>query len=164
VALVGCVLLASVRAVGMTTWGVACAWKNSYTHTHQALLAEFAPFAQTNSAVIVSSAFVYTALEANVKNPVHSDWYFDRANWTNNADLNGFIALQPKKLVLVQFDYYRAFAPLLERLRAQPGLVDITVHDAAQVRTPDAIPSVQRVLQQISWAPVIVDLEWKTNN
>jgi hypothetical protein len=161
VALVGCVLLASVRAVGMTTWGAACAWKNSCAHTHQALLAEFAPFAQTNSAVIVSSAYVYTALEANVKNPVHSDWYFDRANWTNNADLNGFIALQPKKLVLVQFDYYRAFAPLLERLRAQPGLVDITVHDAAQVRTPDANPSLQRVLQHISWAPVIVDLEWK---
>ncbi len=161
VALVGCVLLASVRAVGMTTWGAACAWKNSYARTHQALLAEFAPFAQTNAAVIVSSAYVYTALEANVKNPVHSDWYFDRANWTNNADLSGFIALQPKKLVLVQFDYYRAFAPLLERLRAQPGLVDITVRDAAQVRTPDAIPSMQRVLQQISWAPVIVDLEWK---
>jgi hypothetical protein len=161
VALTGCVVLVSVRAAGLTTWGVACAWKNSYARTHQTLLVEFAPFAHRNSAVVVSSAFVYAALEAGVRNPVHSDWYFDRANWTNNADINGLVALQPKKLVLAQFDYYRVFVPLLEQLRARPGLVDITVRDQAAVRTPDSIPALQRVLQQVSWAPVLVDLEWK---
>ena len=161
VVLLGCVLLASVRAVGLTTWGAACAAKNSYPQTHEVLLREFAPFARTNTAVIMSSAYLYTALEAKVQNPVHSDWFFDRANWTNNADLNGLVAAQPSKLVLVQFDYYRAFAPLLERLRREQPQVKITVRDFAVVRTPDSIPSLQRVVQHISWAPVIVDLDWK---
>ena len=160
-ALVGCVALAGVRAVGMTTWGAACAWNNSYARTREILKAEFAPFSETNSAVVVSSALLYTALEAGVKNPVHSDWFFNRASWTNNADLNGLIALQPRKLVLVQFDYYRAFEPLLQELRARQGLVEINVRDQAAVRTPDSIPSLQRVVQHISWAPVIVDLAWK---
>ena len=161
VVLLGCVLLVSVRAMGLTTWGVACAAKNSYPQTHEVLLREFAPFAKTNTAVIMSSAYLYTALEANVQNPIHSDWFFDRANWTNNADLNGLVAAQPGKLVLVQFDYYRAFAPLLERLSREQPQVKITVRDLALVRTPDSIPSLQRVVQHISWAPVIVDLDWK---
>jgi len=97
----------------------------------------------------------------NVKNPVHSDWYFDRANWPGNADLDGLIRLQPQKLVLVQFDYYRAFLPLLERLRQRPGLVKIRAHAFAAVRTPDSIPSLQRVVQRISWVPVVMDLEWE---
>jgi len=159
--MIGCVILISVRAVGMTTWGTACAWKNSYPRTQETLRAEFAPFATNDAPVVVSSAFLYTALACNVKNPIHSDWYFDRANWTNNADLDGFIHLKPQKLVLVQFDYYRAFQPLLKRLQQRPGLVKIRAHDFAAVRTPDSIPSLQRVVQHISWAPVIVDLDWE---
>lgn len=159
-AIVGCVIISFIRAVGLSTWGAACAWKNSYSQTHEVLLGEFAPFARTNFPVIMSSAYLYTALEAGVQNPVHSDWYFDRGNWTNNADLIGFIAVQPRRLVLVQYDYYRAFAPLLERLRLEQAEVKITVRDLTKVRTPDSIPPMQRVLQHISWAPVIVDLEW----
>lgn len=159
-ALIGCVAISSVRAVGLTTWGAACAWKNPYSQTHEILLGEFAPFAKTNSAVLMSSAYLYTALEAGVQNPIHSDWYFDRGNWTNNADLNGFIAVQPRRLVVVQYDYYRAFAPLLKRLvQAQPA-VKISVRDLTKVRVPDSIPALERVLQHITWAPVIVDLEW----
>jgi hypothetical protein len=161
VVLIGCVVLVSIRAVGMTTWGAACAWQNSYWRTHETLRTEFAPFAETNTPVIISSAYMYTALEANVQNPVHSDWYFDRANWTNNADINGLVALRPAKLVLVQFDYYRAFVPLLAQLRQRPGLVSIQVRDLSKIRTPDSIPSLERVVQHISWAPVIVDLDWK---
>ena len=146
VALAGCVLLVSVRAVGMTTWGASCAWKNSYRQTHDTLLKEFAPFANTNSPVIASAAYLYTAAEANVQNPVQADWYFDRATWTNNADLNGFVGLQPRKLVLVQYDYYHMFAPLLERVCRQQGRAQITVRDLAEVRTPDST-SLYHVLQ-----------------
>jgi hypothetical protein len=159
--MLGCVILISVRAVGMTTWGAACAWKNSYPRTQETLRAQFAPFATNDAPVVVSSAYLYTALACNVKNPIHSDWFFDRADSTKDADLNGIIHLKPKKLVLMQYDYYRAFELLLERLRQQPELVEIHVRDQAAVRTPDSIPSMRRVLQHISWAPVIVDLEWK---
>ena len=72
------------------------------------------------------------------------------------------VRLRPPKLVLNQFDYYRAFVPLLEKLRRHPELVQVQVRDFAAVRTPDSIPSLQRVVQHISWAPVIVDLHWQT--
>ena len=74
---------------------------------------------------------------------------------------DGLIRLKPVKLVLTQFDYYRSFLPVLEQLRGKSDLVKITVRDQAAVRTPDSIPSFQRVVQHISWAPVVVDLDWQ---
>jgi len=156
-----CVALVSIRAVGMTTWGAACAQENSYESTHATLRGELEPFAKTSTPVIISSAFLYTALEVGVKHPIHSDWYFDHAAWTNNAEINGLIRFKPPKLVLTQFDYYRSFLPVLGQLRQQPGLVTVRVRDFAAVRPPDSMPSLQRVVQHISWAPVIVDLQWK---
>lgn len=161
-ALVGCLLLVSVRAVGMTTWGAACAWHNSYWQTRRVLHTELQPYVTNEAPVILSSAYLYSALEFGVKRPIHSDWYFDRASADPNADVDGLERLEPPKLILSQFDYYRGFVPVLNKLRQQaPGRVVIHVHDEATIRTPDSIPSVQRVVQHISWAPVIVDLDWK---
>ena len=160
-ALVGCVLLVSVRAVGLTTWGVACAWKNSYQSTQTVLRAELAPFENSNQPVVLSSAFLYRAADLGVKNPINGEWYFDHAHWTNNAQVAGLIRCLPPKLVLTQFDYYRGFEPVLEQLRQRPELVEVQVRNLAAVPPPDAFPSLQRVLQHLSWAPVIVDLHWK---
>jgi hypothetical protein len=101
-------------------------------------------------------------MESGVRSPIYADWYFDHVNWTNHTELAGLIRFKPSKLVLTQFDYYRSFQGVLAQLRQQPGLVSITVRDQAAVRTPDSIPSLRRVVQHISWAPVIVDLEWMT--
>lgn len=160
--LVACVCLVSIRAAGMSTWGAACAWKNSYTDTQAVLRQELQPFVTSDRPVLVSSAFLYCAAGVGVKNPVHSDWYFDHAQWTNNAQFNALARLQPPRLVLTQFDYYRGFVSPLEALRQHPELVEIRVRDLAGVRPPDASPWLQRVLQHVSWAPVIVDLDWKT--
>jgi len=156
-----CVGLVSVRAVGMTTWGVACAWKNSYQSTQITLRSEFKPFVESNQPVLVSSPFMYGAAALGVKNPIHSDWYFDHAHWINNAQMDALARLRPPKLVLSQFDYYRNFEALLAQIRQHPEMVDIHVRNLALVRSPDSLPSLQRVLQHISWAPVIVDLDWK---
>ena len=158
--MLGCVLLVSIRGIGMTTWGAACAWKNSYWQTHETLRAELEPFVKSDAPVLVSSAFLYSAAEFGVKNPVHCDWYFDHANWTNNAEIIALIRLKPAKLALTQFDYYRSFAPVLDKLRGQPELAGLRIRNLSGVRTPDSIPSMQRVVQHISWAPVIVDLDW----
>jgi hypothetical protein len=161
VLILGCVMLVSVRAVGMTTWGAACAWKNSYWRTQETLRLELAPFAKTDAPVVVSSAFLYRAQKLGVRHPIHSDWFYDRSNFAPDADFDGLVRLRPPKLVLTQFDYYRSLVPLLEKLRRHPELVKIQVRDLAAVRPPDASPSFQRVVQNISWAPVMVDLEWK---
>jgi hypothetical protein len=159
--LLGCVLLVSIRALGMTTWGAACAWKNSYWHSQAQLRAELKPFADSNAPVVLSSAFLYGAAQLGVRHPIHSDWYYDRALTSPTADFEGIVKLHPSKLVLTQFDYYRAFIPLLAKLQQHPELVTIRVRDESAVRTPDASPKLQRVVQHISWAPVIVDLDWK---
>lgn len=159
--LVFCVVLVSVRAIGMTTWGAACAVKNSYWRTQETLHSELQPFTKTNTPVLVSSAYLYSAAEFKVGNAIDCGWYFDHAHWMNNAEMNALIRLKPAKLVVTQFDYYRSFAPLVEELRARPELVAVTVRDQAAVPTPDSIPPLRRVVQHISWAPVIVDLDWK---
>jgi hypothetical protein len=140
---------------------VACAWKNSYQNTQAVLRAELEPFVNSERPVLVSSAFLYGAAELGVKTPIHSDWYFDHVYWTENAETDGLARLQPAKLVLTQFDYYRSFVLPLEKLRQHPELVEIRVRNLAAVRPPDAFPTLQRVVQHISWAPVIVDLNWK---
>ena len=159
--LVGCVLVVSIRAIGMTTWGVACAFHNSYRSTQITLHDELGPFTQANAPVLLSSAFLYQAEDLGVKNPVHCDWYFDHARWTNNAELNGLALLRPPRIILTQFDYYRGFAPVLEQLAQHPELAEFQVRNLAVVRPPDAIPALSRIVQHVSWAPVIVDINWK---
>jgi hypothetical protein len=159
--LLACVLLVSVRAIGMTTWGALCAWKNSYQSTQATLRAELEPFTISKQPVLISSSFLYCAAALGVKNPVHCDWYFDHSHWTNNAQMIALARCQPPKLVLNQFDYYRSFIGPLADLRQHPELVEIRVRNLAKTPVPDAIPALQRVVQHISWAPVIVDLNWK---
>ena len=156
-----CVALVSVRAVGMTSWGAACAWKNSYQNTQTVLREELEPYVHSDQPVLVSSPFLYGATAIGVKNPIHSDWYFDHAHWTNNAQTTALERLHPPKLVLSQFDYYRNFEELLAQFQTHPELVAVRVRNLAVLRAPDSIPSLQRVIQHISWAPVVVDLDWK---
>jgi hypothetical protein len=151
--------LLSVRAVGMSTWGVLSALHNSYGQTHQTLKAELEPFSQTNAPVIISSPFLYSALELGVRHPIHFDWFFDRVS--PDRDFESLVSMRPAKIILTQFDYYRGFVPLEKRLRNHPELVEVRVRNDAVIKPPDASPSLQRVVQHISWAPVIVDLAWK---
>jgi uncharacterized membrane protein len=161
ICLLGCVLLVSVRAVGMSTWGGMCAWKNSYWQTRMELQTEFAPFTQTNTPVVVSSVFLYQAAQQGVTQPIHTDWYYDRAEETApDADLAAMARLRPARLFLTQYDYYRSFIVVVGKLKQHPELARVVVRDLAKVRTPDSIPSLQRVVQHISWAPVIVELDW----
>ena len=159
--ILACVLLVSVRAIGMSTWGAVCAWNNSYQNTQAVLREELAPFVTKDRPVLLSSPYLYCAAGLGVKNPIHSDWFFDHANWTNNLPLEALTRLQPTRLVLTQFDFYRDFGGIMDQLRQHPELVDVQVRNLARVRAPDSIPSLRRVVQHISWAPVIVDLTWK---
>ncbi len=159
--LVGCVLLVSVRAVGMTTWGAACAWKNSHRSAQAIVQTELEPYTTSERPVLVSSAFLYQATGMGVKNAINSDWYFDHAHWVTNTEMDALIQLQPRKMVLTQFDFYRGLEVPVSQLQQHPGLVEIRVRNLAVFPVPDACRSLQRVVQNISWAPVIVDLDWK---
>lgn len=161
-AVVGFIALAaltSIRAVGLSTWGLACAWDFGYRDSQRILKRELAA-CRANDAVVLSSAYLYTAAHSKDLRWVHCDWLQPANRYQPEDDWEGLIRLRPAVLVLTQFDYYRRFQPVVARLSNQPELAEVVVADAARVRPPDAIPPLRRVVQHLSWAPVIVRLNW----
>jgi len=116
-----------------------------------------------NSIVVISSAYLYDAASDKSHRIVHADWL---VSYRQQSDLvssmvKQTIALKPSKLILTQFDYYRRYGMVLERLQTQPALMEVRIVNSATVRSPDSYPSMQRLVQHVSWAPVIVEFSWK---
>ena len=153
------VLVGSVRAVGMSTWGLACATDVSYssaTHRVETELAALPP----GSIVVISSPFLYAAAKHNELALIHSDWMGKAWAIPPLTDLQALKALRPRKMILSQFDFYRRAQPVLEQLQKEPGLCEVSITNTARIPAPDSYPSLRRVIQHISWAPIIVDLDW----
>lgn len=163
-ALVCSLLLISIRAVGLTTWGVLCATDISYHQANDIVRNELQPYASSGDRPVVSAAFLYEAARQGVQGAIHSDWPYDRRGQPPGSDLALLSRLRPSKLVLTQFDYYRAYKPTLDELARHPELCSVKVRNTARVATPDSFASLQRVLQHVSWAPVIVDLVWNPSS
>jgi hypothetical protein len=68
--------------------------------------------------------------------------------------------LQPAKVLVTQFDYYRRFEPVVAQFRRERGDVAVRITNLARVQPPDAIPPMRKIVQHISWAPVIVEFLW----
>lgn len=154
------ILLGAVRAVGMTTWGLACAADVGYSKANQLVEAELADHGPRYT-VVMSSAFLYGAVKHENINFIHSDWMEKAGGDSRVSDLRGLLKLKPQKIILTQFDYYRRFEAVLREARDNPALRDIQITNTAKLRAPDSFKSVQHVVQHISWAPVIVDLSWR---
>lgn len=151
------VALVSVRAIGLTTWGVACSMKDSYAAARERVAREL-DSVPAGSNVLLSSAYLYEADRHAGGHWIHEDYAPLPAEGENYP--LALRRLRPAKLILTQFDYYRRYQRVLEKLRAAGG-VQITVTNLAQVRPPDSYASLRRVLQHVSWAPIIVDFTWE---
>jgi hypothetical protein len=159
-ALVCCLALVSVRAVGMTTWGLACAADVSHSTAIQLVRGELDK-APPDSKVVLSSAFLYEAARHRQVTAIHEDWV-QPARRGQPEDFGGaLLRLRPAELILTQFDYYRRYQPVLEDLKSRRELVEIELTNAARTPPPDAFKSFQKVVQHVSWAPVIVRFNWK---
>jgi hypothetical protein len=152
--------LASVRAVGMTTWGAACAADVGYPSAVGRVQTELKGCAP-GSTVVLSSAYLYAAARHAELKWIHSDWMEPAQRHRPSADWQGLLALKPARIILTQFDYYRRYQPLLAQLQARPDLAQVQILNTAKVPAPDSIRPLQRVLQHIAWAPVVVTLSWK---
>jgi hypothetical protein len=152
--------LVSVRAVGMTTWGAVCRADMGYRESVQLVRRELEGIAP-NSAVLLSSAYLYEAAQRSDLRWIHADWPARPANATAPWEGEALLKLKPAKLIVTQFDYYRRYEAVLAFLQTQSDLVEIKVRNNAKTPSPDSIKPVQRVLQHISWAPVVVELEWR---
>ena len=157
-AFVALAALGAVRAVGMTTWGVACAADLSHQRARR-LVNDSLDRTAPRSRVVLSSAFLYEAARHKQIRAIHSDW-LDRAGQTNSMP-DMIIARKPAMLILTQFDYYRRYADAVRELQQRSAAVAVKVTDTARTPPPDASRKLQRIVQHISWAPVIVELSWK---
>lgn len=154
------VLLGAVRAIGMSTWGLACAADVGYSKAHQLVETELSD-STNHYTVVMSSAFLYDAVKHPNINFIHSDWMEKAGGDSQISDLKGLFELKPRKIILTQYDYYRRFQAVLDKARENPALQSIQITNTAKTPVPDASPSFQRVVQHISWAPVIVTLNWR---
>jgi hypothetical protein len=151
-------LLVSVRAIGLTTWGVVCASDVGYATARSRVNLEL-DAVPPSSTLFVSGAFLYeTARRTNVM-WLHSDWPAPASDsgWERRA----LESLRPAKLILTQFDYYRRYEPVLKDFQGAHAEVEVRTTNLAQVPPPDASRSLQKIVQHVSWAPVVVDLTWR---
>jgi len=152
--------IGSIRAIGMTTWGLACNADMNYTRSIRRVSEEM-DSCPWQSATVLSSAYLYEAAHHDQVRCFHSDWLAPARRGGANTDLESIIALKPCKIILTQFDYFRRFETVLSQLKTRPELSGFEMVNTVKLRTPDSFPSVQKVVQHISWAPVIVSLSWR---
>ena len=112
--------------------------------------------------MVLSAAYLYEAAGHQEFRWIHSDWLGKAGK--GEDDFKAMVSVKPVKLILTQFDYYRRYEPVLQQLKGRPGLVEFQVINTAKVPAPDSIRSLRKVVQHVSWAPVIVVLEWKAGN
>ncbi len=155
-------VLGSIRALGMTTWGLACARDIGYSSTIRRLKQELESHSPSNKrAVVLSAAYLYEAAHHKDVTAIHSDWLAKGQPGKPLADVEALISLKPDKLILTQFDYYRRYEPVVQKLKTRSDLVGIETVNTAETPAPDSIRPLQKVVQHISWAPVIITFSWK---
>jgi len=161
---VGCLCVAIVfgamRAVGMSTWGVACATDVGYSKSNQLVASQLAAL-KPGSTVVMSSAFLYNAVKHSDLNFIHSDWLAKAGGDSRASDLNGLLKIRPQEMVLTEFDYYRRFKPVLDDVKTNPAVLDLQITNTAKIPTPDSLKKYQHIVQHVSWAPVIVKFSWR---
>jgi hypothetical protein len=156
------VVIVSIRAIGLSTWGVACALDRSQAASWQIVNAELNRL-PPGATVVMSTAYLYDAQKHPDLHYIHEDWTHraDAPSGNLNPDTAGILKLKPAALILTQFDFYRRFPVPMAEWAAMPSVVTLTTTNYARLRSPDSYPRFQQVLQHISWAPVIVEFSWK---
>lgn len=152
--------LGAIRALGMTSWGLACAGDVNYTSAISRVSAELSA-APLRSAVALSSPYLYEAARHDDVRWLHSDWLTPAQRGGPNTDLQGLLSVRPSKLILTQFDFFRRYQPVLAQLQAKPDVVQMEITNTARIPAPDKFPAMQKIVQNISWAPVVVSFSWK---
>ena len=150
-------LLVSIRAIGISTWGIWCVRDVSYPQTLAAVNAEL-DGVPVGGKVFVSAAYLYETARRTNLTWIHSDWPARSivADW----ELRAIKDLRPAKLLLTQFDYFRRYEAVVAQFRRERGDVAVRIDNLARVQAPDAMSATRKVVQHISWAPVIVEFSW----
>src|SRR5258708_4960725 len=98
-------VLGSIRAIGMTTWGIACATDVSQRSALQRVRVEIERISKGQPAAF-SGAYLHEAAPHSDFQWIHSDWLAPAKKRESDFDSNALIRVKPVKLLLTQFDYY----------------------------------------------------------
>ncbi len=158
--LAGAVVFAGTRAIGMTTWGLAVAadvgYADALRHARAAL-----NDTKPGQTVVLSAAYLYDASHRSDLKIVHSDWLGPARPRGVTVPVDEDIRqVKPSLLILTQFDYHRRYVAVIDSLRGREGEVRVKTHNTSRLSVPDSNPLLQRVIQHVSWAPVVVELSW----
>lgn len=151
VLLLAAVLLISMRALALSTWGVWCASDVSERAAEQKVRQVITALPE-GTEVFLSSAYLYAIADQRRVKAIHSDW--------GGAYGEPGMA-RPTVMILTPFDYFRRYRRELERKAAQNLIRNFVVEETARTPVPDALPRFRRAVQHLSWAPVIVRVEWR---
>lgn len=153
-----CALVTGIRAIGLTTWGVACARDMSREKSLNVVRAAVDPL-PAGSTVVASSAYLYELASRTNIAWVHNDW--PAVPGDTGWEAQAVARMRAERIIVTQFDYYRRYRVIIEHLRSYTNLVSLNVTNTASVQPPDASPKFMRVIQHVSWAPVVVELKWR---
>lgn len=155
----GAIAIGGLRAMGQTTWGVLCARDVSYREAC-GLVARALRAGGEKRTAVVSAAYLYDAAAQRDWKLIHSDYLVPLRGRATESDLTGLLRLQPSRLLLTQFDYYRRYEGVIAELRRTRGDVEVRINNTARVQAPDAERRTQKLVQHVAWAPVIVEIDW----
>lgn len=156
-------VLVSLRAIGMTLWGLACASDLSYADAVKIVRKEIDEM-PPKSVVVVSSPFFYETARRSELILIHADWLGLTNGKVENPSCDKIVELKPAKLLLVTFDRYRRYDEVIKQLRIRPEIHSLSVINVANRPPPDSFPIIRRLFQNVSWSPVIVNIIWNKQN
>jgi len=159
VGFLGLALFGSIRAIGMSTWGLACASDMGYQASLTRIRAELGSIPRGGT-VVVSSAYLYEAARHDEFRWIHSDW-LHKPGAGQPGESQALLEIKPAKILLTQFDYFRRYDWILAEVKSRADLVDVKIEQTTRIASPDSIKPIQKIVQHISWAPVVVTLTWK---
>jgi hypothetical protein len=140
-----------LRAVGLTTWGVAGAIDLGPAEATARVRAAVHAMPPA-SAVMVSSCFLYALTDERERALHHTDWVGPLTSRPDGRTLD--------LLILSQMEYHRTILPRLEALTAAGKLRVVAIDNHRTLPVPEDFPVLRRLFSHLSWAPVIVHVEW----
>lgn len=154
--------LGALTIMGMSTWGVACALDVGRADAMSMIDQEIGGSHPEDYKVVISGAYLYDLVAHEDMEMIHPDWIAPMVNGARAGDFAALLALKPQKFILTQHDFFLHYYAMLEVLQGRPEVRKITVVNKAIRRTPDSVRYVQKVVRDVSWAPVMVDISWKS--
>lgn len=155
--LVAALLLSSVRAIAISTWGVMCARDIGRMEAIERINQEL-DAVPAGVSVFASGAYLYDIAPRTNITWLSASWAWPATN--SDWKLTAIEHHRPARLFLTPLDYFGNYETAVAELQRTRTDVDVRITNLASVPSPEHFRFARRVVQYLSWAPVIVEFDW----